>query len=304
MKIVVALGGNALGDTATEQLEIVKETANSIADLVAADHQVLVVHGNGPQVGMIDRQMSQAGVPFTEAVAMSQGYIGYHLQISLINELEKRGIDKTIVTLVTQVEVDKNDPAFKNPTKPIGKFYTKEEMEEVLKEHDYDMREYGDMGYRRVVPSPKPVDILEKENVDLVIGHGDVAIACGGGGIPVVKDSNGYSGIAAVIDKDFAASKLAQLVNADALFILTAVDYVAIDFGTPKQKNLKDISSDELKNLVKKDYFGVGSMLPKVEAVLEFVDYNNEDKTKIGVIASLDKIKDVLNFTTGTIVRK
>lgn len=304
MRIVVALGGNALGDTPQEQLEIVKGTAKAIVDLVEEDHDVIVVHGNGPQVGMINNNMESANVPFSECGAMSQGYIGYHLQVSIQNQLVKRGNLKHVATLITEVVVDKNDPAFQNPTKPIGKFYTKEEMDEILVDHDYDVIEDSGRGYRRVVPSPKPIDIVERDAIEALFGQGTLVITCGGGGIPVIKENGQFEGIPAVIDKDFAASKLAQLVDADALCILTAVDYVAINFGTPEQENLKEISADKLSDLKEKDYFGKGSMLPKVEAILEFVNHNNEDKSKIGIIASLEKVTEAVKFNTGTIVRK
>lgn len=304
MRIVVALGGNALGDTPQEQLEIVKGTAKAIVDLVEQDHDVIVVHGNGPQVGMINNNMESANVPFSECGAMSQGYIGYHLQVSIQNQLVKRGNLKHVATLITEVVVDKNDPAFQNPTKPIGKFYTKEEMDEILVDHDYDVIEDSGRGYRRVVPSPKPIDIVERDAIEALFEQGTLVITCGGGGIPVIKENGQFEGIPAVIDKDFAASKLAQLVDADALCILTAVDYVAINFGTPEQENLKEISADKLSDLKEKDYFGKGSMLPKVEAILEFVNHNNEDKSKIGIIASLEKVTEAVKFNTGTIVRK
>ncbi len=299
MKIVIALGGNALGKTWKEQLELVKKTAVSIVDLIEEGNHIVVAHGNGPQVGMINKEMSHVNMPFPECGAMSQGYIGYHLQNAIKNELLKRAINKNVVTLITQVEVDRFDSAFKNPTKPIGEFLSKEQALELEKTKGYTMIEDSGRGYRRVVPSPKPIDIVEKEVVNNLVDTGTVVITVGGGGIPVYKD-NGYHGVAAVIDKDFASSKLAELVDADVLCILTAVNNVAINFGKPNQIDLEEVNIDDLKKLIKEGHFAKGSMLPKVEAALRFVEATNN---KVAVIASLKNAKEALKFNTGTIIK-
>ena len=240
-RIVIALGGNALGKTPYEQLKLVEQTAKPIVDLIEQGNQVVIAHGNGPQVGMINLGMGTAAeagaiksdMPFPECGAMSQGYIGYHLQNAIGNELAARGIQKEVATIVTQVLVDENDPAFQNPTKPIGSFYDKETAERIAKEKGYTMVEDAGRGYRQVVPSPKPVDVIEKNMVNTLISDGYVVITVGGGGIPVVRRNGKLYGTPAVIDKDFASAKLAELVKADALVILTAVDRVAINWGKP-----------------------------------------------------------------------
>ncbi len=300
MKVVIALGGNALGKSAAEQLELVKATALPIVDLVQEGNEVVIAHGNGPQVGMINNEMSNVNMPFPECGAMSQGYIGYHLQNAIKNELLNRGINKNVVTLVTQVEVDPKDQGFANPTKPIGAFLSLEEAKELEETKGFTMVEDSGRGYRRVVPSPKPVDIVEKEVVNTLVNNGEVVITVGGGGIPVVKNGHGYHGVPAVIDKDFASAKLAELVDADALCILTAVDYVAIRFGQPDQENLKDMTAKDLRNLISEGHFAKGSMLPKVEAALGFVE---STENKVAIIASLEKAKEALKFNTGTIIR-
>ena len=247
MKIVIALGGNALGNTPEEQLELVKETAKQIVRIVKEGNEVIVVHGNGPQVGMINlafdnSYQNDAGtplMPFAECGAMSQGYIGYHLQQTITDYLNEEGIDKECVTIITQVLVDLNDPAFNNPTKPVGMFYSKEQSEEMAKEKGYTFVEDAGRGYRRVVPSPKPVSIVEEDVIKQLVNDGNIVITCGGGGIPVVMDKvDGYEGVDAVIDKDFAACKLASVIDADVLLILTAVDKVCINFNTDKQEAL------------------------------------------------------------------
>ena len=299
MKVVIALGGNALGKTPQEQLELVKKTAKPIVDLVKEGNEVIIAHGNGPQVGMINNEMSHVNMPFPECGAMSQGYIGYHLQNAIKNELINRNIDKNVVTLITQVEVEENDSGFKNPTKPIGQFMTKEEALIISETKGYKMIEDSGRGYRRVVPSPIPIDIVEKEIINKLVDSKDIVITVGGGGIPVIKKNNEYHGVAAVIDKDFASSKLAELINADVLCILTAVEYVAINFGKPNQVNLEKINTTELKKLISEGHFAKGSMLPKVKAALKFVE---SKKDKIAIIASLEKAKEALKFKTGTII--
>jgi len=306
MRIVVALGGNALGKTPEEQLELVKETAKQIVKIVEAGHEVVVVHGNGPQVGMINlafdnSYQNEAGtplMPFAECGAMSQGYIGYHLQQTITDELNERKIDKECVTIITQVEVDPKDPAFENPTKPVGMFYTKEQAEEIEKEKGYTFVEDAGRGYRRVVPSPKPVDIVEKDVIREMISDGNLVITCGGGGIPVRVDrKDGYEGVDAVIDKDFAACKLAKVIDADVLLILTAVSKVAIRFNTPEQKDLTEITLAEAEEYVKNGEFAKGSMLPKVEACMDFVR-NSEKGTAI--ISALKDGLRALEGKTGT----
>ena len=302
MRIVVALGGNALGKTPEEQLELVKETSRQIVKIVEEGHEVVVVHGNGPQVGMINlafdnSYQNEAGtplMPFAECGAMSQGYIGYHLQQTITDELNKKKINKECVTVVTQVEVDPKDPAFENPTKPVGMFYTKEQAKEIEKEKGYTFVEDAGRGYRRVVPSPKPVDIVEKDVIREMISDGNLVITCGGGGIPVrVDEKDGYEGVDAVIDKDFAACKLAKVIEADVLLILTAVSKVCIRFNTPEQKELDEITLEEAEEYVKNGEFAKGSMLPKVEACMDFVR-NSEKGTAI-----ISALKDGLNALEG-----
>ena len=245
-RIVIALGGNALGNTLPEQMQAVKTTARALCDLIEEGHQVVVVHGNGPQVGMINLGMATAAeakaiksdMPFPECGAMSQGYIGYHLQNAIGNELASRGMNKDVATVVTQVLVDEADPAFQHPTKPVGAFYDKETADRIAAEKGYTMVEDAGRGYRQVVPSPKPIDVIEKNTVKALVDNGTVVITVGGGGIPVVCRDGKLYGTPAVIDKDFASAKLAELLDADMLVILTAVEKVAINFGKPDQKGL------------------------------------------------------------------
>lgn len=306
-KIVIALGGNALGNTATEQLELVKETAKPIVDLIEAGNQVIIAHGNGPQVGMINLGMStaaesgaiKASMPFPECGAMSQGYIGYHLQNSIGNELAKRGIKKNVATVVTQVLVDENDAAFKNPTKPIGAFYDKDTADKIAAEKGYTFVEDSGRGYRQVVPSPKPVDVVEKDIVNQLVDGDNVVITVGGGGIPVIKKDGNLYGTPAVIDKDFASAKLAELVKADNLVILTAVPRVAINFGKPDQKDLESMTIAEAEEYIKQEQFAPGSMLPKVQAAMGFAATGGE-----AIIASLENAAAALRGESGTKVVK
>lgn len=303
-KIVLALGGNALGNNPEEQKEAVKHTSKSIVDLIEAGNQVIISHGNGPQVGMINLAMdaaskSEAGtpeMPFPECGAMSQGYIGFHLQNAIQNELNKRGLNKSVVTLVTQVVVDKNDPAFQNPTKPVGSFYTKEEADKMIAK-GFTFKEDAGRGYRRVVPSPKPVDIVEIASVKSLIEAGNVVIAGGGGGIPVVKEADGLAGVPAVIDKDFTTAKLAELVDADSLIILTAVEKVAIRFGKPDQLWLSELTIETAEKYIADKEFAEGSMLPKVKAALSFATSKAGRKA---LITSLEKAAEGLEGKTGT----
>ena len=308
MKIVIALGGNALGETPKEQLDLVRKTAKPIVDLVAAGHKLIIVHGNGPQVGMINKAMETANqvvktpeMPFAECGAMSQGYIGYHLQNALREELRNRKINKEVATVITQVVVDAKDPAFKKPTKPIGQFVTKQESIKIAKEKGYIMVEDSGRGYRRVVASPKPVDVVEKEVVKTLVDNGVIVITVGGGGIPVVKNKNRLTGVAAVIDKDFASAKIAEIIEADYLFILTAIDRVMVNYNKPNQKALVKMNSKEAKQYIKEGHFAPGSMLPKVEAALSFVQ-NGTKRTAL--IASLEKAKEALSGKTGTKIVK
>ena len=307
-KIVIALGGNALGNSPEEQLELVKTTAKNIVDLVEAGNRVIVTHGNGPQVGMINlamevshQEIESPEMPFAECGAMSQGYIGYHLQQSIQREIVKRGMRRNCLTVVTQVEVDKEDPAFKNPTKPIGTFYTKEEAYKLTTEKGYTMKEDAGRGYRRVVPSPRPQKIVEIKTIKDLINKGNIVIACGGGGIPVVKYRNGYKGVDAVIDKDRTSARLAIDLKADVLLILTAVDQVAINYKEEDEQKLRTMTIKEAKDFIEAKEFAEGSMLPKVEACIDFAS-----KTTKGyaMITSLKKAKLALEGKTGTVIRK
>lgn len=306
MKIVIALGGNALGNTPEEQLELVKETAKQIVRIVKEGNEVIVVHGNGPQVGMINlafdnSYQNDAGtplMPFAECGAMSQGYIGYHLQQTITDYLNEEGIDKECVTIITQVLVDLNDPAFNNPTKPVGMFYSKEQSEEMAKEKGYTFVEDAGRGYRRVVPSPKPVSIVEEDVIKQLVSDGNIVITCGGGGIPVVMDEvDGYEGVDAVIDKDFAACKLASVIDADVLLILTAVDKVCINFNTDKQETLDVLTVEEANKYIQEGQFAKGSMLPKVEACVNFVKSKPQG---VAIISSLSQGEEALKGKTGT----
>ena len=302
-KLVIALGGNALGNTPYEQLKLVQETAKPIVDLIEAGNQVIIAHGNGPQVGMINLAMSTAAnakaiksdMPFPECGAMSQGYIGYHLQNSIQNELKARGLKKSVATVVTQVLVDEADPAFSHPSKPIGAFYSKEEADRIAAEKGYTMVEDAGRGYRQVVPSPKPVDVVEKDMVNTLIDAGHVVITVGGGGIPVIEKDGKLVGVPAVIDKDFASAKLAELVKADALVILTAVDRVSINWGKPNQKSLESMTCEQAEQYCKEGHFAPGSMLPKVQAAMSFARTGGE-----AIIASLENAAAALRGESGT----
>ena len=306
-KIVVALGGNALGKSPLEQLELVKLTAKPIVDLIADGHEVVLAHGNGPQVGMINLAMSTAAgseaatpeMPFPECGAMSQGYIGYHLQNAIREELLNRELQIPVATVITQVIVDKNDPAFQNPTKPIGAFYSKEEADELIKTKGFDMVEDAGRGYRRVVPSPLPVDVAEKETVMALVEKNHVVISFGGGGIPVVEEGNKLVGVPAVIDKDFASSKLAEILDADYLIILTAVEKVAVNFGKEDEKWLSELSIADCNKYIEEGHFAPGSMLPKVKAAMAFAESKPGRKS---LITSLEKAAEGIAGKTGTVI--
>lgn len=299
-RIVVALGGNALGNSAEEQKQLVKETAIPIVDLIEAGHQVVLAHGNGPQVGMINTAFS-AGVtpamPFPECGAMSQGYIGYHLQNAIREELLNRGLNHPVAAIITQVLVDPADPAFDNPSKPIGSFMSKEEADAIAEEKGYVMKEDAGRGYRRVVPSPKPISVAEKDTIRTLVDAGQVVITVGGGGIPVVSNGNQLEGVAAVIDKDFASEILAEELDADFLIILTAVEKAAINFGKPDEKWLGDVSTEEMAQYIEEGHFAKGSMLEKVEACVKFARSKSGRKA---LITSLEKAKDGIEGKTGT----
>lgn len=307
MKIVLALGGNALGNTPEKQLSLVKKTAKQIVKIVAEGHQVIVVHGNGPQVGMIQNAMDNLVVmsdnykqiPLPTSVAMSQGYIGIDLQNAIKYELLARNIDGKVSTILSQVEVDINDPAFENPTKPIGRFMTKEEAEENEKNGIRCMEDAG-RGYRIVVASPMPKRIRELETIKTLVGAGHIVITCGGGGIPVVSDENGkLVGVNAVIDKDNASSLLAAELGADHLVILTAVEKVAINWGKENQEWLSDLTIDQAKEYIAQEQFAKGSMLPKVEAAIRFAE---SGEGRHALITLLDKAADGIAGKTGTVI--
>jgi len=303
-RYVVSLGGNALGNNAEEQKLLVSNVAKYIVKLMKDGHEVVIVHGNGPQVGMINLAFSESkgvpDMPFPECGAMSQGYIGWHLQNALQNELKNQNVKRNVATIVTQVVVDKNDPLFQNPSKPVGSFYSKEEAEQITKEKGYTMKEDAGRGYRRVVPSPLPIDIEEKEMISKLVKAGDVVICAGGGGIPVIKENNKLMGVAAVIDKDYASALVAELVEADYLVILTAVDNVYINYRKENEKKLERVSLEEMKGYMTGDYFAKGSMYPKVNACIKFLT-NCPGKTAI--IAALENAEKAFEEQSGTIVK-
>ena len=306
-RIVVALGGNALGSNLPEQMVAVKQTAKAIVDLIEQGHQVVIAHGNGPQVGMIQNAMTELTrsdpekyipCPLSVCVAMSQGYIGYDLQNGLREELLDRGLDKGVATVLTQVEVDPDDPAFQNPTKPIGAFMTREEADALVKERDYKVVEDAGRGYRRVVASPKPVSIVEIQSIRDMVEAGLVVVACGGGGIPVFKtEGHHLKGAAAVIDKDFASEKMAEQLDADVLIILTAVEKVAVNFGKPDQKWLDSLTPEEARRYMDEGQFAPGSMLPKVQAAVQFAESRSG---RTALITLLEKAKAGIAGETGT----
>lgn len=307
-RIVIALGGNALGSSLPEQYVAVQTTSKAIADLIEEGHEVIISHGNGPQVGMINNAMAAYGrmdpahpaiTPLSVCVAMSQAYIGYDLQNALREELRNRGIKKSVATVITQVRVDENDPAFLNPTKPIGHFMTKEEAEDAIASGIQVMEDSG-RGYRRVVASPKPAEIIEIGTVHDLLDAGEIVIASGGGGIPVIRQGNHLKGVGAVIDKDFASCLLAQELNADFLIILTAVEKVALNFGKENEMWLDTISVEEAKQYVAEGHFAPGSMLPKVQAGIAFAESR---KGRTALITLLEKARDGIHGKTGTRIR-
>ncbi len=302
-KYVVSLGGNALGNNPEEQKQALIKVAEAITGLIMDNNEVAIVHGNGPQVGMINLAFETSketpNMPFPECGAMSEGYIGYHIQNALYNSFKQNNINKSVVTLITQVLVDPEDPLFLHPSKPIGSFYNKEQAEIISKEKGYIMKEDAGRGYRRVVASPLPIDIIEKESIRSLLDNGQVVICAGGGGIPVIRKDNKLEGVAAVIDKDYASAKLASLIDADYLVILTAVNNVHLNHGKENEIILKDVKKADMAKYLEEGHFAKGSMYPKVQAVLNFLKDNN----KTAVIASLDNAKDAFKLKAGTIVR-
>lgn len=306
-RIVIALGGNALGNTPEEQIEKIDKAAPSLVKLIAQGYEIIVTHGNGPQVGMINSAFEEGGrvndkipmMPFPECGAMSQGYIGYHLQQGILKELRKEKMPWNVATMITRIEVSPEDKAFLNPTKPIGGFYTEAEKNKIQsKDKNITFTEDAGRGYRVVVPSPKPLDIVEKDSILNLLDNEFVVIACGGGGIPVIKENEGdYRGVSAVIDKDFASAKLAEEVDAEYLFILTAVDKVCLNYGKPDEIRLDRITVDEAVKYCDEGYFAKGSMLPKVEAAITFA---KSKKGRKAVIASLEKAPLAISGQSGT----
>ncbi len=305
-RIVIALGGNALGNTLPEQMLAVKKTARTIVDLAEEGNEIIVTHGNGPQVGMINQAMielsrvddHQPNTPLSVCVAMSQAYIGYDLQNAIREELKNRHIDnKAVVTMVTQVRVDPDDPAFNRPSKPIGRYMSKEQADEAAALYGHLFKEVKGKGFRRIVASPRPLEIVELDAIRSLSASGNIVIACGGGGIPVTLNGNHLKGASAVIDKDLVSSLLAKQLQADTLIILTAVEKVAIHFGQPDETGLSDLTADEAEAYCKAGEFGEGSMLPKVQAAIDFAR-SGSDRTAL--ITLLEKAKEGINGHTGT----
>jgi carbamate kinase len=307
-KIVLALGGNALGDDLAGQMQAVTQTAQAIVDLIAQGHQVVVTHGNGPQVGMINLAFEAAAkteahtpmLPMSVCVALSQGYIGYDLQNALREALLARGMSVPVATVITQVEVDAADEAFRDPSKPIGSFFSAAEAK-LLTRQGYTLKEDAGRGYRRVVASPEPVDIIEKETVKALMDAGQVVITVGGGGIPVVREGNHLRGVSAVIDKDRASARLAATIDADMLIILTAVEKVAINFGQANQQWLDRLSLSDADRFIAEGHFAKGSMLPKVEAAAAFA---RSRPGRRALITMLSKAREGIEGKTGTLIER
>lgn len=307
-RIVVALGGNAIltdDPSAKGQIEALRYTSKRLIELIKQGHQLIISHGNGPQVGNLLLQQAAAdsdknpAMPLDTCVAMTQGSIGYWLQNMLNEALAEAGIDKQVASVVTQVVVDENDSAFTNPTKPVGPFLSEAEAQSVAAETGEKFIEDAGRGYRKVVPSPKPISIVEYPVIKAMIEQDFVTISAGGGGIPVKQAEFGYEGVEAVIDKDFASAKLAELVEADYLVILTGVDNVYVNFNQPNQEKLENVTVAQLNNWIAEDQFAPGSMLPKVEAAIAFVENNPKGKA---IITSLENIEAVMGQGTATVV--
>ncbi len=310
-KIVIALGGNALQEagkpaTAQAQLEVVERTSVYIADILEKGYHIVLAHGNGPQVGRLVIQNEYAepvtpAMPFDVCGAMSQGMIGYHIQQGLGKVLRSRGDHTPVATVVTQVVVDAEDPKFQNPSKPIGPFYTEEEAAAIAAQKGYIMKEDAGRGWRRVVVSPMPVEIVELDAVRCLVDNGFIVVTVGGGGIPVVRNAAGnLEGVAAVIDKDLASERLAEDLDADALVILTAVEKVSINFKKPDQKDLDAITPTEARQYMAEGHFAPGSMLPKIQAAVKFVESKPGRKA---IITSLDKAALALEGKAGTTIQ-
>ena len=306
-KIVIALGHEALGTTLPEQQAATKRTAKAVADFIRDDYQVIITHSNGPQVGMIHTAMSEfcklypeyTATPTSVCSAMSQGYIGYDLQNAIRTELFNRGIYKTVSTILTQVVVDPYDEAFYDPSKKIGRIMTKEEADEEEKKGNHVIEVAG--GFRRVVAAPKPMDIIEIDAIKTLVEADQVVIACGGGGIPVLSQDNNLKGASAVIEKDLAAGKLAELVDADMLVILTSVDKVYLNFGTDEQKELDSMTVAEAKKYLEEGEFEIGTMAPKIEAAINFID---ESAVRSVLITKLNKDEEQIVGGMGTLIKK
>lgn len=308
-RIVVALGGNAiLSDDASEKAQrlAIQSTCEKLFNLTESGNELIISHGNGPQVGNLLLQQEAANseknpaMPIDTCVAMTQGSIGYWMQNEMSKVLYKKGVNRQVVSLVTQVSVDPNDDAFKNPTKPIGPFLTKEEAEIAAKKDNGIYKEDSGRGYRKVVPSPKPTGIVEYKSVEKLIENNFITISCGGGGVPVVLTEDGYTGVEAVIDKDLASQKLAELVKADELIILTGVDNVYVNYNKPNQEKLEKVTVSKLREFIKEDQFPKGSMLPKIEAAIAFVEASEKG---VAIITSLDKLGEI-NNGAGTVITR
>lgn len=312
-RIVVALGGNALqanpkDKSAESQLEACHETAKAMAELIEEGNEIIITHGNGPQIGQIIAAYETSAVldklkpvmPFPECGAMSEGYIGYHLQQAIEQELKRHGITKQVATVITQVIVDKDDTGFKNPTKPIGSFFTQEQANMIMSEKGFIMKEDAGRGWRRVVASPMPKSIVEYKIIKTLVESGHIVIAAGGGGIPVIEKSDrSLEGVPAVIDKDFASEKIAELIDADTLLILTGVEKVAINFNKYNQKNISKMNIQKTKKYIADGQFAAGSMLPKIRAAVMFAESKEGRKS---IITSLQRAKEALQGKTGTLI--
>ena len=307
-KVVIALGGNAIqsGDaSAAAQQHVLEMTARKLVDFIEQGINIIISHGNGPQVGNILLQQAAAdcannpAMPLDTCGAMSQGMIGYWMQNAMEKVLRERDIHKNVITVVTRVVVDPNDPAFLNPTKPIGPFYSEEEANKIMQETHVWYKEDAGRGWRRVVASPKPVGIMEHSVINSLVEQGNIVISTGGGGIPVIETKNGIAGVEAVVDKDYASEKLAELVGADTLVILTAVDNVFVEFNKPTQRRLEEVTVSELKEYIKEGQFAAGSMLPKVEAAIQFAETSPERRA---IITSLEQAVQAVEGKAGTVV--
>lgn len=298
-RLLIALGGNALGTDYLEQQKLIKTAAKDLVKLFPAN-EIIITHGNGPQVGMITKSFAETEnvVPLDCCTAMSDGYIGFHIQREIKEVLNDINMNRDVVTVLTEVLVSKNDPSFKTPTKPIGKFYTKEEADKLSKETNETYVEDSGRGYRKVVASPKPIDISNVRSIETLIKNGSIVVACGGGGVPIFSNPN-TKRVDAVIDKDLASSLLAQKLKVDKFIILTAVKQVKINFGTEEEKNLDTLTVKEAKEYIKDEEFKKGSMLPKIEAAIDFVEKTGKEC----IITSLDNINGIINEKNITIIK-